>query len=275
MGGLGVGRVGGSVHTLAHACACLALASTNPLAAQQRAAPPLSRRRQPPRPPPPPHHATEAGSGSAWRRRSGAGGLDGQWAGVRTRHAACCLAAACGRPLPPPAPPPLAHTRAASHPYSPLTSSSRERSPGAPSSDATAKGAGAIGGGFFLSTPAGVSHAPPACARRPGVPWELEKARVWPELGETSSSLAVCPRSRGCACVVFVLVLFSGSFLFASTPNLVLLVSQSRPAKTRTNNTQMAAPQLEWAGLFRWSMKHQDGTRPTAASAMSEADRKW
>lgn len=37
----------------------------------------------------------------------------------------------------------------------------------------------------------------------------------------------------------------------------------------------MAAPQLDWAGLFKWSMKHQDGTRPTAAAAMSDADKKW
>lgn len=31
----------------------------------------------------------------------------------------------------------------------------------------------------------------------------------------------------------------------------------------------------KWVGLLKWSMKYQDGTTPTSASAMSKADQKW
>ena len=32
---------------------------------------------------------------------------------------------------------------------------------------------------------------------------------------------------------------------------------------------------VDWNGLFKWSMSHQDGTKPSEFKAMSEEDRKW
>ena len=32
---------------------------------------------------------------------------------------------------------------------------------------------------------------------------------------------------------------------------------------------------VDWNGLFKWSMQHQDGTRPSEFKAMSTEDRKW
>ena len=32
---------------------------------------------------------------------------------------------------------------------------------------------------------------------------------------------------------------------------------------------------VDWNGLFKWSMEHQDGTKPSDFKAMSEEDRKW
>ena len=32
---------------------------------------------------------------------------------------------------------------------------------------------------------------------------------------------------------------------------------------------------VDWNGLFKWSISHQDGTKPSEFKAMSEEDRKW
>jgi hypothetical protein len=32
---------------------------------------------------------------------------------------------------------------------------------------------------------------------------------------------------------------------------------------------------VDWNGLFKWSMEHQDGTKPTEFKVMSAEDRKW
>ena len=32
---------------------------------------------------------------------------------------------------------------------------------------------------------------------------------------------------------------------------------------------------VDWNGLFKWSMTHQDGTKPTEFKVMSAEDRKW
>ena len=32
---------------------------------------------------------------------------------------------------------------------------------------------------------------------------------------------------------------------------------------------------VDWNGLFKWSMEHQDGTRPTEFKMMAAEDRKW
>lgn len=191
--------------------------------------------------------------------------MDGQWAGGRLR-AAPLGRGVFGRPLPPPAPPPALATHAHTQQPPSLTSSSRERSPGALSSDASATGSGPIGAG---SSRPQVSRTPLACARRPGVPLGWRSSRVWPELGETSSSRLGWLGSRAVFVALLVMSLDTLASFFCSCSLLSIGCCQ------HTTKHIMASPQLDWAGLFRWSMKHQDGTRPTAASAMSEADRKW
>jgi len=32
---------------------------------------------------------------------------------------------------------------------------------------------------------------------------------------------------------------------------------------------------VDWNGLYKWSMEHQDGTKPSEFKMMSEEDRKW
>jgi len=32
---------------------------------------------------------------------------------------------------------------------------------------------------------------------------------------------------------------------------------------------------VDWSGLFKWSMAHNDGTKPSEFKMMSPEDRKW
>jgi hypothetical protein len=53
--------------------------------------------------------------------------------------------------------------------------------------------------------------------------------------------------------------------------------SQESDTRTYTQNfVAMSLGPIDWKGLFEWSTKYHDGTRPSAdVKPMSEADRKW
>ncbi len=57
----------------------------------------------------------------------------------------------------------------------------------------------------------------------------------------------------------------------------LLVVKDVRACPACTGGSvQLGAYSILWsAGLFEWSMRYQDGTRPTAPQAMSSEDRVW